>query len=399
MVSQKKYALGAQPSAIRDLYEYGLRKAVEVGEENVYDFTLGNPSIPAPPQVNESILKHITEDPSIVVHGYTSAAGDMKCRQAIADDLNTRFGTDYSAKDLFITCGAAPAVTAALASLTVDGEENEFIVNAPFFPEYRVFANNSGADLIILPADEEGFQINFDALDAAICDKTRAVMVNSPNNPCGVAYSEETIKKLANLLAKHSAELGHTIYIVCDEPYRELFFGEGTVPFVPNYYSNTIVCYSYSKSLSLPGERIGYVLVPPLAADSRDVYLAVAGAARSMGHVCAPSLMQKMVTDCAAVRPDISVYKKNAAYLQDQMSAIGYTTAHPDGAFYFFFKAPHGLSAQEFSDLARDRYNVLLVPCGSFGCPNWLRLSFCCETEKLERVMPILKKLWDETEK
>ena len=399
MVSEKMYALGAQPSAIRDLYEYGLRKAEEVGAENVFDFTLGNPSIPAPAEVNLSILKHIKEDPSIAVHGYTPGAGDPKCRQAIAKDLNTRFGTDYSLKDIFITCGAAPAVTASLAALCVDGEVNEIIVNAPFFPEYKVFANNCGAELIILPADEEGFQINFPALEAAISANTRAVMVNSPNNPCGVAYSEETVKKLANLLAKRSAELGHTIYIVCDEPYRELYFGEGTVPFIPNFYSSTIVCYSYSKSLSLPGERIGYVLVPPLAADSRNVWLAVAGAARSMGHVCAPSLMQKMVTDCAGIRPDIGVYKKNAAYLQKEMSRIGYQTAHPDGAFYFFFKAPHGLTAKEFSDLARDNYNVLLVPGGSFGCPDWLRLSFCCETEKLEKVMPYLEKLYKETEK
>ena len=397
MVSQKMYGLGAQPSSIRDLFEYGQRKAAEVGAENVFDFTLGNPSIPAPPQVNEAILKLINEEPSVVVHGYTSGMGDPKCRQAIADDLNARFGTDYAAKDLFITCGAAPAVTATLAALCVDGEENEFIVSAPFFPEYMVFAHNAGAELIVLPADEERFQINFDALEAAISDKTRAVMVNSPNNPCGVAYSAETIKRLANLLAKKSAELGHTIYIVCDEPYRELFFGEGTVPFVPNFYSNTIVCYSYSKSLSLPGERIGYVLVPPKAADAREVYLAVAGAARSMGHVCAPSLMQKMITACAAVRPDIRVYKKNAAYLQAEMTRIGYKTASPDGAFYFFFKAPHGLTGKQFSDLARDRYNVLIVSGETFGCPDWLRLSFCCETEKLERVMPILEKLYQET--
>ena len=399
MVSKKMYALGAQPSAIRDLYEYGLRKAAEVGEENVFDFTLGNPSIPAPAEVNLSILKHITQDPSIAVHGYTPGAGDPKCRQAIADDLNARFGTDYSVRDIFITCGAAPAITATLAALHVDGEENEIIVNAPFFPEYKVFANNSDNDLIILPADEEGFQINFEALEAAISDKTRAVMVNSPNNPCGVAYSEETVKRLANILAKRSAELGHTIYIVCDEPYRELYFGEGAVPFIPNFYSNTIVCYSYSKSLSLPGERIGYVLVPPIAADSRDIFLAVAGAARSMGHVCAPSLMQKMVTDCATVRPDIEIYKKNAAYLQEEMTRIGYQTAHPDGAFYFFFKAPHGMTAKEFSDRARDDYNVRLVPGGTFGCPDWLRLSFCCETEKLEHVMPLLEKLYHETEK
>ncbi len=397
MISEKMYALGAQPSGIRALFEYGVKKAAEIGEENVFDFTLGNPSIPVPKEVNDTFIRLLQTEDSVKVHGYTSAGGDPECRRAIADDLNARFGTDYSKDNLFITCGAAPAVTAALAAICDASCENEIIVNAPFFPEYRVFSQNAGAKLVIVPADEENFQIVFDALEPAINANTRAVMVNSPNNPAGTVYSEDTIIRLAGLLRKKSAEYGHPIYIVCDEPYRELLFGGDTAPFVPNYYDNTIVCYSYSKSLSLPGGRIGYVLVPNKATEHERLYLAAAGAARSMGHVCAPSMMQRMLITCASVRPDITVYERNAKLLYEKMSEYGYVSAKPQGAFYFFFKAPNGLTGQEFSDLARDRYNVLIVPCGSFGCPDWLRLSYCCETEKIEKVLPIFEKIFNET--
>ena len=393
MVSEKMYALGAQPSAIRELFAYGQRKAAELGAEHVFDFSLGNPSIPSPPAFNQRLVELVQSGPSLLVHGYTAAAGDDGVREAIAVDLNRRFGVSYSKDQLFLTCGAAPALTAVLKALVNDSGDSEFIVNAPHFPEYRVFTAGAGGQLIVLPAETKTFQINFLALEQAINPQTQAMIVNSPNNPSGVVYSEQTIRELAALLQRKAAEFGHPIYIISDEPYRELEFHGKQVPFIPKYYPDTIVCYSYSKSLSLPGERIGYVLVSPEAAAAQQVYLAIAGAARLSGHVCAPSLLQRSVALSTDLRPELAVYERNADLLYDNMTAYGYRVAQPDGAFYLFFQAPHGLSGQQFSALARDRYHILIVPGDSFGCPDWLRLAFCVETERIEQALPLLENL------
>jgi aspartate aminotransferase len=396
MISQSMYALGAQPSRIRELFEFGRQRAKEFGAENVFDFSIGNPSIPAPALVKDTIMQVLETESSVATHGYTSAAGSDACRDAIAENLNSRFHTKYTRDNIFVTCGAAPALCFTLRALANDDGNSEFVVIAPFFPEYRVFIGNAGGKLVMVPADTAHFQIDFNALEASINEHTAAVIINSPNNPSGVVYTEETIKRLADLLKEKSDKFGHPIFLVSDEPYRELVYGDAKVSFIPNYYDNTVVCYSFSKSLSLPGERIGYVLVPNNVEDSRSVFLAVAGSARAMGHVCAPSLMQRVITACIDLVPDVSVYEQNASLLYDALVSYGYNCAKPDGAFYLFFEAPCGLSAQEFSDYAKERYNVLVVPGDSFGCKNWLRLSYCVETERITKALPLMKQMIDE---
>jgi len=391
MVSKEMFTLGNSRSCIRELFEFGRRRAVEHGPDSVLDFSLGNPSIPAPKAVEDAIRTLLDSDP-VALHGYTSAAGADPVRDEIAAGLNRRYGLSLDKRNIFMTCGAAPALTATLGGLTLDGE-TEFVAFAPHFPEYKVFAAVRGARLRVVPADEEHFQIDFRAAEEIISPHTQAVIINSPNNPSGVVYTAETIRRLAALLERKSHEYGHPVYLISDEPYRELVYAGVEVPWVPDFYHNTIVCYSFSKSLSLPGERIGYVLAPNELDDFDTVCDAISGAARLMGHVCAPSLMQKVAAMCADVKPDIAVYERNASLLYTRMTAMGYTCARPDGAFYLFFRAPHGLTAQAFSDRARDDCSLLLVPGGDFGCPNWLRLSYCCTTEKIERALPLLEKL------
>ena len=392
MVSREMHALGSSRSCIRELFEFGRKRAETAGPEAVLDFSLGNPSIPAPPAVEEAIRTLLESDP-VALHGYTSAAGADPVRDQIADGLNRRYGLSLNKRNIFMTCGAAPALTATLAGLTLS-DRTEFIAFAPFFPEYRVFAAVRGGRLTVVPADEERFQIDFDAAERAFSPETQAVIINSPNNPSGVVYTAETIERLAALLARKSAEYGHPIYLISDEPYRELVYGGVTVPWVPAFYRDTLVCYSFSKSLSLPGERIGYVLAPNELDDFDTVCDAIAGAARSMGHVCAPSLLQRVAAACADVQPDVTVYERNARLLYERMTAMGYRCARPDGAFYLFFKAPDGQTAKQFSDRARDEHGLLLVPGDDFGCPVWLRLSYCAPTEKVERALPILEQLF-----
>ena len=391
MYNETAYALGANRSCIRDLFEYGRRRAAEVGEENVFDFSLGNPSIPAPAEVNEAIRAVLADTDSLAVHGYTSAVGDMAARQAIADDLNSRYGAGVRPEDLFITCGAAPALTAVFKALAVPGAE--ILAVAPHFPEYRPFAENAGAAFKVVPPDVPGFQIRLEALEAALTPNTAAIILNSPNNPAGTVYTRQTLEELAALLTRKSAEFGRPIYIVSDEPYRELVYGV-EVPFIPTVYPNTLVCYSYSKSLSLPGERIGYVYVPRQAADADCLYAAVAGAARSMGHVCAPSLWQKVIARCARLRPDLEAYDRNRQALYRGLTELGYEVAKPDGAFYLFVKAPGG-DAVRFSELAREK-DLLLVPGDGFGCPGYFRLCYCVSYETIQRSLPIFGALIQE---
>lgn len=389
MVNQEYYTLGTAPSVIRQLFAYGLEQAKVVGPENVYDYSLGNPSIPAPKKVNESIKKIVDETDSIKLHGYSMAPGFEEARAAVAKDLAARFGLDVKASELFFTCGAAPALISIIKALIVDAD-TEIMAIAPFFPEYRPFVNANGGKLVVVPADTKAFQIHLDEVEKRITKHTQAIIVNSPNNPSGVVYTEETLKGLASLLERKSAEYGHPIYIIADEPYRELVYGGVKVPFIPCLYKNTIVCYSYSKSLSLPGERIGYVYVPGFADDSHGVYAAIAGAARIMGHVCPPTLMQKVIEYCAEERPDLVAYDENRNLLYNSLTEMGYECAKPDGAFYLFVKAPNG-DANAFSEKAKLGHNLLVVPADGFGCPGFFRLSYCVSNDMIRRSLPAFK--------
>ena len=389
MINQTAYALGANRSCIRDLFEYGRARAAVVGEDNIYDYSLGNPSIPSPAAVDQTIREVLADTPSLQVHGYTSAVGDVVTRQAIAEDLNDRYDAGVRAEDLFITCGAAPGLTAVFRALAVPGAE--ILAVAPYFPEYKPFAENADFTFKVIPPDVPDFQIQLDAVEAALTPNTAAIILNSPNNPSGTVYTRQTLTELAALLTRKSEEFGHPVYIVSDEPYRELVYGGVEVPFIPTIYPNTVVCYSYSKSLSLPGERIGYVYVPRQAADSVALYAAVAGAARAMGHVCAPSLWQKVIARCVHLRPDLKAYDRNRRALYDGLTALGYEVANPDGAFYLFVKAPGG-DANAFSEKAKEK-DLLLVPGDGFGCPGYFRICYCVSPEMIQKSLPVFKAL------
>ena len=387
------YELGSHRSTIREIFEYGNQRAAIVGRENVLDFSLGNPNVPAPDEVRQAILAEAAGDP-VVIHGYTSAPGAPDVRRTLADSLNRRFGTDYTGDSLYLTAGAAAALMCAFRALACEGDE--FVVFAPFFPEYKMFIESgAGAKCVLVPPSIEDFQIDFDAFAQRVSEHTKAVVINSPNNPSGAVYSEQTIRRLAAFLREKENEYGHPIYLISDEPYREIVYDNVTIPFVPNYYDDTIVCYSYSKSLSLPGERIGYVLVPPKAADSADLYAAVCGAGRALGYVCAPSLMQHMLAQCADVRPDITSYAKNRDTLYDALSGMGFDCVKPDGAFYLFVKAPKGDSAGEFCEKAK-KFEILLVPSDSFGIAGYARLAYCVSEKTAENSLPAFKKLAEE---
>ena len=388
MINETAYALGANRSCIRDLFEYGCQRAAIVGRENVYDYSLGNPSIPSPPAVNETICRILADTEPLAVHGYTSAVGDLSARQAIADDLNARYHAGVRPEELFLGCGAAPELVAVFRALAVPGAE--ILAIAPYFPEYKPFAESAGAVFKVVPPDVPGFQIDLAAVEAMLTPRTQAIIVNSPNNPSGVVYTEETLNALGALLTRKGQEYGHPIYIVADEPYRELTYG-CTAPFIPNIYPNTIVCYSYSKSLSLPGERIGYVYVPRQAADSAALYAAVAGAARACGHVCATSLWQKDIARCAHLRPDLAAYDKNRKALYAGLTEMGYEMAKPDGAFYLFIKAPGG-DANEFSERAKAK-DLLVVPGDGFGCPGYFRICYCVSYEMIQKSLPVFRAL------
>ena len=392
MINETAYLLGSNRSCIRDLFEYGCARAAIVGRENVFDYSLGNPSIPAPKEVDQTIRDILNDTNSLAIHGYTSAIGDLATRQAIADDLNNRYQAGVRPQDLFIGCGAAPELVAVLRAITVPG--SEILAVAPYFPEYKPFAEGVGATFKVVPPDVPGFQIKLDAVEEMLTEKTVGIILNSPNNPAGTVYTRQTLQELAALLERKSEQFGHPIYVIADEPYRELVYGGVEVPFIPTIYKNTVVCYSYSKSLSLPGERIGYVYVPEQAQDHDALYAAVAGAARAAGHVCAPSLWQKVITRCAHLRPDLESYDRNRRTLYEGLTAMGYECAKPDGAFYLFIKAPGG-DANAFSEKAKKK-DLLVVPGDGFGCPGYFRICYCVSLDLIERSLPIFKALIEE---
>ena len=392
VVNESMYQLGSVRSAIRELFEYGKKRAAIVGKENVYDFSIGNPSIPAPQIVNDTIKELVTNYDSVALHGYTSAQGDAETRAAIAEFLNNTHGTHFNADNFYMTMGAAASLSICFRALTNDPYD-EFIAIAPYFPEYKVFVNAAGAKLVEVPADTEHFQIDFKALEERINEHTRGVIINSPNNPSGTVYSEDTIKKLAELLEKKSKEIGKPVFIIADEPYREIVYDGIKVPFVTKYYANTLVCYSYSKSLSLPGERIGYVLVPDEVYDKNEMYAAVCGAGRALGYVCAPSLFQKMIVKCQGATGDINAYKENRDLLYEGLTKIGYHCFKPDGAFYMFVKALED-DSNAFCEKAKEE-DVLIVAADGFGCPGWVRVSYCVDQDMIKKSMPAFERLYN----
>ena len=389
MINEKMRRLGANRSVIREIFEYGIKRKAEIGKDKVFDFSLGNPSVPAPECVNENIKRLLEEESSVTLHGYTSAQGDAAVRRAIADYINKTQDECVSADCLYMTVGAAAALTATLTALATEGEE--VIVLAPYFPEYKVFIERTGAKVREVLCDTKTFQPDIAAIEAAINERTAAIIINSPNNPTGAVMTEESIIALTDLLKKKEKELSKVIYLISDEPYRELVYGDAKVPYLTKYYNDTLVCYSYSKSLSRPGERIGYVLVCPRMTDFMCVYQAVAGAGRALGYVCAPSLLQKLIPHCLGKTADIDIYDKNRRLLLEKLTEYGYTVIKPDGAFYLFVKALCD-DANEFSMRARD-FELLLVPSDDFGCPGFVRISYCVTTEQVESSLPAFKAL------
>lgn len=388
MISEKMYALGSNRSTIRELFEYGVKLKNEIGEENVFDFSLGNPTVPTPECVKKAILEILEYDNS--VHSYTSAQGSIETRDALANYYNKTFDAKVYADNFYVTCGAAASLVITLKSI-IETKNDEIIIIAPFFPEYTVFIDSCGATPIIIPAEINNFQIDFDSLEAKITKKTKALIINSPNNPSGAVYSEETIIKLSKLLELKNKEFNTEIFIICDEPYREIVYDNITVPYVPKFYNNTIVCYSYSKSLSLPGERIGFILVPNECYESRKVYLSCLGSGRALGYVCAPSLFQKVLVKCIGETGDIDIYKENRNILYNGLTEIGFECFKPDGAFYLMMKTIG--SSNDFSEKAK-QFNLLLVDANDFHCPGFVRISYCVSKDKIEKSLIAFKKLF-----
>ncbi len=384
--------LGEKRSVIRELFEYGNKRKAEIGPENVFDFSIGNPSVPAPKEFSDELCRILAEESPLALHSYTSAPGDLSARKSVADDLNERFGTSFGPENLYLTCGAAASLTISLSAVVGDGEE--VILFAPFFPEYTVFVETAGGKPVTVPCRWPDFQIDFEKLSEVLNEKTAAVIINSPNNPSGAVFSEDSIKKLSSILSEAEEKFGRKIYLISDEPYRELVYGKTEVPFVTKYYNDTIICYSWSKSLSLPGERIGYILVSPENPDWKEVYSGICGAGRALGFVCAPSLFQHIIPKCIKMTSDISVYKKNRDLLYGALSDFGFEAVHPDGAFYLFVKSPEP-DAKAFSEKAK-KHELLIVPSDDFGMEGFVRISYCVSTEQIERSLPAFKKLAEE---
>ena len=390
MVSERMKGLGTARSVIRELFEYGKARAAQVGAENVFDFSIGNPSVPAPAAVNETAARLLREQPDLI-HAYTSAQGAADARERFAASLNRRFNAGCTPDRLYLTVGAAASLCCVFNGLTCPGDE--FIVFAPYFPEYKVFIEGAGARMVLIPPEIEAFQIDFDTFEKSISEHTKGVLINSPNNPSGTVYSRKTLERLAAILTEKSRTYGHPIYLISDEPYREIVYAGVEVPWVPHIYRDTIVCYSFSKSLSLPGERIGYVFVPGEVAEGDDVYAAVAGAGRSLGYVNAPSLFQQVTSLCCDMTADIKIYEENARLFVSALREMGYHVVEPDGAFYLF---PRSLEPDDaaFSERAK-ALDLLIAPGTGFGAPGHVRISYCVQTDVIRRALPRFKELAD----
>lgn len=389
MINERMYALGAEPSAIRELFSYGLARKAEIGADKVFDYSIGNPSVPAPDSVRTTILDLMEEDP-VSLHGYTPASGNPAVKQTVADSIRERYGVDAQPGQIYLTAGAAAGLAISISAITEPGDE--VIVISPYFPEYKTWIDTAGCTVVEVPAQVPSFQIDVPAVAAAINGKTSAIIINSPNNPVGAIYTRENLEELAAVLSAKEVELGRKIYLISDEPYREITYGK-EVPYVPCVYARTIVCYSYSKSLSLPGERIGYIYVSDLMDDAAEVSTAVAGAGRALGYICAPALLQRVIQQCIYEPSDVEAYAANRKRLSEGLAAMGYEFVEPDGAFYLWVKALED-DAQAFSDRAKE-FELLLVPSDSFGVGGWVRLSYCIARDTIERSMPAFQALMD----
>lgn len=389
MISEKMMFLGKKRSSIREIFEYAKKRAEEIGKENIFDFSIGNPSVPAPACVNNTIIELLQKEDPVLLHGYTSAQGDFNVRKAVADHINSKFGAGLNADNIYMTVGAAASLTISIKAIAVP--DDEFIIFTPFFPEYKIFIENADAKPVIVSMDENTFQVDIEKLKNSITPKTKAIILNSPNNPSGVVLSKETITNVCAVLSRKSEEYGHPIYLISDEPYRELVYDDIEVPYLTNFYDNTLVCYSYSKSLSIPGERIGYIAVSDKMRDFDAVYAAICGAGRSQGYVCASSLFQQVIAKCIGETSDISIYKKNRDLLYDGLTKLGFHCVRPDGAFYLFVKALEP-DANLFCEKAK-KFELLLVPGDDFGCPGYVRIAYCVTTEQIVCSLPAFEKL------
>ena len=392
MISEKMKPLVNNNSAIRAMFEEGNKLRAKYGAENVYDFSLGNPNVPAPEEVKEAIIDLVTNEDPVVLHGYMSNAGFEDVRQSIAESLNRRFGTNFAAKNLIMTVGAASGLNVILKTILNPGEE--VIVFAPYFLEYGSYVRNYDGKLVEVSPDTSTFQPNLEELEQKITANTRAVIVNTPHNPTGVVYSEETIKKLAAILEAKQKEFGSVIYLISDEPYRELAYDGVEVPYLTKYYANTVVGYSYSKSLSLPGERIGYLVIPDEVDGSEEVIAAAAIANRVNGSVNAPSLIQKVIGRCVDCQVNLEYYDRNRTTLYEGLTKLGLECIKPQGAFYLFVKSPVP-DEKEFV-AAGKKYNILMVPGSSFACPGYVRLAYCVSYECIQNSLPAFAKLMEE---
>lgn len=389
MISEKMIPLVQNNSAIRMMFEEGKKLSAQFGEENVFDFSLGNPSVPAPKEVNQAIIDILNEEDSLFVHGYMSNAGYEDVRNAVADSLNRKFQTNFHPENILMTVGAASGLNVILKTLLNPGDQ--VITFAPYFVEYGAYVRNYDGELVVVSPDTKDFQPNLVEFEEKINEKTKAVIINTPNNPTGVIYSEETIKNIGAILLKKAAEFGTSIALISDEPYRELAYDGAVVPFVTKYYKNTVICYSFSKSLSLPGERIGYLVIPDEMEDSKEVIAAAAIANRVLGSVNAPSLMQRVIMRCIDAEVDVAAYDRNRNLLYSSLTEYGFECIKPQGAFYMFVKAPNG-EEKEFCETAK-QFHVLVVPGSSFACPGYVRIAYCVSYERIERSLPAFKKI------
>lgn len=388
--NERAYALGSKRSIIREIFEYSKVRSAEIGAENVFDFSLGNPGVAPPDKVSETIRFLLDNEDAMLLHGYTSAQGDATVRKSVADNIKKSFGVkDITENDIYMTCGAAASLTISLGALLNDGEE--CVVFAPFFTEYRVFIENARGKVLISNPEEKTFQINLSDFESRITPKTKAVIINSPNNPSGVVYTEQVVKGVCEILKRKSEEYGKIIYLISDEPYRQLVYDGVKVPYLMNYYDNCLVCYSYSKALSLPGERIGYIAVNPKTENKAAIYSAICGAGRSLGYVCAPSLFQQVIKLCGDISVNIEAYKQNRDILYDNLTSLGFECVKPDGAFYLFVKSPDK-DAYAFFEKAK-KHEILFVPCDDFGVKGYVRIAYCVSKQRVQASLKAFKKL------
>lgn len=390
MINEAMYARGAESSKIREIFTYACERKAQIGADKVFDFSLGNPSIPAPEAVRSSIERSLAECAPEELHGYTPAPGLPAARKAVAASLNRRFGTSYSMGDIFMTVGAAASVSCALHALTSPGDE--VIVVSPYFPEYKVWIESCGCTCVEAPAKPYTFRLSVGGIMEAITPRTAAIIVNSPNNPTGSVYSREVLQRLANCLNEVNRSREQPVFLISDEPYRELTYG-AEVPWVPDIYKNTVVCYSYSKSLSLPGERVGWVLVPPACFENARVMAAIAGSARALGFVCAPALFQRVVADCVDEPCNVEAYNRNRLLLVNELGEMGYSVVEPEGAFYLWVRALES-DAEAFCERAK-RFELLPVPSDSFGVPGWVRVGYCVSYDTIVNSLPAWRALMD----